>query len=86
VVSGMCTLAFFRVQGRLWCTPLGTQTGRAAAIAGTAAVGGIVISPEAGGHEDRARARGDSDTPDFEDSELDLSSLGWPAADGIDIH
>ena len=34
VVSGVCTLAFFRVQGRLWCTPLGAQAERAAAVAG----------------------------------------------------
>ena len=27
IVSGRCTLAFFRAQGRLWCTPLGTQPG-----------------------------------------------------------
>src|SRR5689334_4474729 len=25
IVSGLCTLAFFRAQGRLWCTPLGAQ-------------------------------------------------------------
>jgi len=86
VVSGVCTLAFFRVQGRLWCTPLGAQTERAAAVAGTASAGGIVISPETYGPEGRARVQGDSDTPDFQDSEADLSSLGWPAADGIDIH
>jgi hypothetical protein len=85
VVSGLCTLAFFRVQGRLWCTPLGAQAERAAAVAGTAALGGIVISPETYGSEGRPRVQGDSDTPDFQDSELDLSSLGWPAADGSDI-
>ena len=86
VVSGLCTLAFFRVQGRLWCTPLGAQTERAAAVAGSASAGAIVISPETYGPEGRARVQGDSDTPDFQDSELDLSSLGWPSADGIDIH
>jgi hypothetical protein len=87
VVSGVCTLAYFRVQGRLWCTPLGTQAGRAAAVAATAGVGGIVISPETyGPNEGRTRLDADSDAPDFEDSELDLSSLAWEtAAEGIDI-
>ena len=87
VVSGICTLAYFRAQGRLWCTPLGPQTERAAAVAAGAAVGGIVISPETyGPHEGRARLQGDSDAPEFADSELDLSTLAWETeADGIDI-
>ena len=88
VVSGVCTLAYFRAQGRLWCTPLGEQPERAAAVAATSSVGGIVISPEAyGPHEGRTQLRADSDAPDFADSELDLSSLACelPAA-AIDIH
>jgi class 3 adenylate cyclase len=87
VVSGTCTLAYFRAQGRLWCTPLGPQTERAAAVAAGAAVGGIVISPETyGPQEGRARLRGDSGAPEFADSELDLSTLAWETeADGIDI-
>lgn len=76
IVSGRCTLAFFRAQGRLWCTPLGTQPERAATVAATAALGGIVISPEtygpAEGLGDRPAAAA---TPDFQDSELDLSTL-----------
>ena len=87
VVTGVCTLAYFRVQGRLWCTPLGDQPERAAAVTATAAEGGIVISPETyGPNEGRARLRADSDAPEFEDSELDLSSLALEAAaEGIDI-
>jgi class 3 adenylate cyclase len=87
VVSGICTLAYFRVQGRLWCTPLGRHPERAAAVAMTAAVGGIVISPETyAANESRVRLDADFDAPDFEDSELDLSTLAWEtAADGIDI-
>jgi hypothetical protein len=87
VVSGVCTLAYFRVQGRLWCTPLGTQPERAAQVAASASVGGIVISPETyGPHEGRVRLQADADAPDFEDSELDLSTLAWETeADGIDI-
>lgn len=76
IVSGRCTLAFFRVQGRLWCTPLGEQPQRAAEVAATAAVGGLVISPEtygpAGGVGDRVA---EAATPGFQDSELDLSTL-----------
>lgn len=76
VVSGVCTLAYFRVQGRLWCTPLGRQTERAAHVAAGASVGGIVISPETyEPREGRARLHVDSDAPDFEHSELDLSTL-----------
>lgn len=83
VVSGRCTLAFFRSQGRLWCTPLGAQPERAAQVAATAAVGGIVISPETYGPVETVHQRDcDPATPDFQDSELDLSSLafGAPAA------
>lgn len=87
VASGVCTLAYFRVQGRLWCTPLGSQPERAATVAATALVGGIVISPETyGPNEGRDRLHADSDAPDFEDSELDLSTLAWEAeSDGVDI-
>jgi hypothetical protein len=88
VVSGPCTLAFFRAQGRLWCTPLGRQPARAAEVAGTAVAGGIAISPESFTpgevqirHSDFAETR-----PDFSDSETDLSSLAIDAEyDGIDI-
>lgn len=87
VVSGACTLAFFRVQGRLWCTPLGTQPQRAAQVAAKASPGSIVISPETyGPNEGRVRLQADADAPDFEDSELDLSTLAWETeAEGIDI-
>lgn len=87
VASGVCTLAYFRVQGRLWCTPLGSHPERAAQVAATALVGGIVISPETYRPNDgRARLHADSDAPDFEDSELDLSTLAWETeAEGIDI-
>ena len=87
VVSGVCMLAYFRVQGRLWCTPLGAQPERAAAIAGSAAVGGIVISPETyGPQEGRTPLQAEAGAPDFADSELDLSTLAWQTADdGIDI-
>lgn len=87
VVSGVCTLAYFRVQGRLWCTPLGEQPERAAAVAATSSVGGIVISPEAyGPNEGKVRLHADSDAPDFADSELDLSSLACDTpAVAIDI-
>ncbi|MCW3005209.1 MAG: adenylate cyclase-like protein [Conexibacter sp.] len=87
VVSGLCTLAFFRVQGRLWCTPLGAQPARAAEVAATAAVGGIVISPETyGANDQQSRGQAASQGPDFEDSEVDLSSLAYDTAvDGIDI-
>ena len=76
VVSGVCTLAYFRVQDRLWCTPLGSQPERAAGVAASASPGGIVISPETYGADAAgARLHGDVDTPDFADSELDLSTL-----------
>lgn len=86
VVSGTCTLAFFRAQGRLWCTPLGEQPARAAQVAATAAIGGVVISPEACGPlEIRVRSTSESEA-DFHDSELDLSSLALDiAVDGVDI-
>lgn len=87
VVSGVCTLAYFRVQGRLWCTPLGRQTERAAYVAAGASVGGIVISPETyEPHAGRVRLHVDSDAPDFEDSELDLSTLALQSEpDAVDI-
>ncbi|MBC5783575.1 hypothetical protein H8N03_11520 [Ramlibacter sp. USB13] len=87
VVSGVCTLAYFRVQGRLWCTPLGSQPERAAAVAASASVGGIVISPETyGPNEGRVRLHADADAPDFEDSELDLSTLALHSeATAVDI-
>lgn len=88
VVSGTCTLAFFRAQGRLWCTPLGAQPARAAQVAAGAAPGGIVISPETyepSGLSVRVRSD-DRAAVDFRDSEVDLSSLATDAAiDGVDI-
>jgi hypothetical protein len=76
VVSGLCTLAYFRAHGRLWCTPLGPQPARACVVAATAAVGGIVISPEAYGYEEiDTRPAGLEPDIDFQDSERDLSSL-----------
>jgi hypothetical protein len=88
VVSGPCTLAFFRAQGRLWCTPLGDQPARAAKVAATAAPGGIVISPEAyQPTELSVRLRSDlRSATDFRDSEVDLSSLALDTEiDGVDI-
>lgn len=87
VVSGVCTLAYFRAQGRLWCTPLGEQVERAVQAAGTAAAGGIVISPETyRPHEGRTRLHTDSDAPDFQDSEVDLSTLAIEVEAGaVDI-
>ena len=88
VASGYCTLAFFRAQGRLWCTPLGAQPARAAEVAASAAVGGIVISPETYDPTDLSvRLRVESrPTLDFRDSEVDLSTLALDAAiDGVDI-
>lgn len=77
VVSGPCTLAFFRAQGRLWCTPLGVQPARAAKVAASAPLGGIVISPEtyAPGPRDAERAS----TTGFQDSETDLTTLACAA-------
>lgn len=88
VVSGTCTLAFFRAQGRLWCTPLGRQPQRAAEVAASALVGGIVIAPEGmEPGEIHLRPRDfEATRPDFLDSETDLSSLALDAEyDGIDI-
>jgi len=88
IVSGLCTLAFFRAQGRLWCTPLGRQPARAAEIAASAAPGGIVISPESfAPGEIHVRQRDFVETrPGFLDSEHDLSSLALDAEyEGIDI-
>ena len=80
VVSGRCTLAFFRAQGRLWCTPLGLQPERAAHVAASAPLGGIVISPETYGPTEEAFV--DSEAPSgFHDSEMDLSSLAHAGAD-----
>lgn len=89
VVTGACTLAFFRAQGRLWCTPLGPLPARAAEVAGSATVGGVVISPDrfAQGGEVHIRQSDFADTQaDFLDSEPDLASLAIEAEyDGIDI-
>jgi hypothetical protein len=87
VISGVCTLAFFRAQGRLWCTPLGSQPARAAEVAATAVLGGIVVSPEAYGYDDAdTRPAGLEFGAEFQDSERDLSSLAadQPAVD-IDV-
>lgn len=77
VASGPCMLAFFRAQGRLWCTPLGAQPARAAEMAASAKPGGIAISPETyDPAERRARLRAATrGEVDFRDSEVDLSSL-----------
>ena len=88
VVSGPCTLAFFRAQGRLWCTPLGRQPARAAEVASTAPMGGIVISPETGlqGEIQVRPGTDDATRPAFLQSESDLTSLAIDAAyEGIDI-
>ena len=87
IVSGPCALAFFRAQGRLWCTPLGEQPARAAEVASTAVIGGIVVSPEAYEREDLdTRPAGLEIGADFADSERDMSSLAAdaPAVD-VDI-
>lgn len=82
VVSGRCTLAFFRAQGRLWCTPLGVQTERAAHVAASAPLGGIVISPETYGPTEEAFA--DSEAPSgFHDSEMDLTSLAQASTEAV---
>lgn len=87
VVSGLCTLAYFRAQGRLWCTPLGEQVERAVQAAGSATTGGIVVSPETYRPDDgRRRLHTDSDAPEFQDSEVDLSTLALEVeSEGIDI-
>ncbi len=73
VVSGPCTLAYFRAQDRLWCTPLGVQPARAAEVAMGAQLGGIVISPETYSSSDKAATN--PTTSEFKDSESDLSAL-----------
>jgi class 3 adenylate cyclase len=76
VVSGACTLAYFRVHGRLWCTPLGDQPERAAAAAASASPGGILISPETyQPQEESSSLYAEDDVPEFADSEVDLSTL-----------
>jgi hypothetical protein len=88
VVSGPCTLAFFRAQGRLWCTPLGSQPARAAEVAASSQAGGMVISPETHDPaERRARLRADTrGEVDFRDSEVDLSTLAAaPGLRSVDI-
>ena len=78
IVSGPCMLAFFRAQGRLWCTPLGSQPARAAEAAASAVIGGIVVSPEAYAHDEvETRPAGLDFAADFADSERDLSSLAF---------
>ncbi len=87
VVTGVCTLAYFRAQGRLWCTPLGKLPARAAEVTASASLGGIVISPETyDPNERRPRGHADASASDFEDSELDLSTLALATGpDLIDI-
>jgi hypothetical protein len=87
IVSGRCTLAFFRAQGRLWCTPLGRQPARAAEIASTAQPGGIVVWPEGlQSGEIQVRTEFAATRPAFLNSEPDLSTLAVDAEyDGIDI-
>jgi adenylate cyclase len=87
VVSGLCTLAYFRVRGRLWCTPLGEQPLRAAEVAAAAPLGGLVISPETYVPEAAHAHAHAADAPEFGDSEVDLSSLAFDtASEAIDIH
>lgn len=89
VVGGLCTLAYFRAQGRLWCTPLGRLPSRAVEVARSAAVGGIVISPETYEptlKDARRRLAATQPMPDFHDSELNLSTLAYDSAyESIDI-
>jgi hypothetical protein len=87
IVSGPCTLAYFRAQGRLWCTPLGTQPARAAEVAAAAVIGGIVVSPEAYASEDLDTRPADLESDaDFADSERDMSSLAAEArGEDVDI-
>lgn len=87
VVTGPCTLAFFRAQGRLWCTPLGAQPERAAQVAAHASPGGVVISPET---EDPSalsvRVHAAAPAVEFANSEVDLSTLAVDTPPGgIDI-
>jgi hypothetical protein len=86
VVSGACTLAYFRIHGRLWCTPLGDQPERAAAAAASAAAGGIVISPETyPPQEDRSSLYAEADVPEFAESEVDLSGLAADQGTPVDL-
>lgn len=87
IVSGLCTLAFFRAQGRLWCTPLGRQPARAAEIASTALPGGIVVSSDTyEPSEIQVRTEFAATRPGFLNSETDLSTLAVDAEyEGIDI-
>lgn len=85
IVSGPCTLAYFRAQGRLWCTPLGEQPARAANVAAAAVIGGIVVSPEAYASEDLdTRPAGLDVDADFADSERDMASLA-AGAKGVEV-
>ena len=86
VVSGACTLAYFRIHGRLWCTPLGDQPERAAAAAASATAGGIVISPETcPPQEEHSSLYAEEDVPEFAESEVDLSSLAVDEGAASDI-
>ena len=86
VVSGVCTLGYFRVQDRLWCTPLGTLPERAAIMAASASPGSVLISPEAReARSERGRLDADLDAPEFADSERDLSTLALPLPMQVDI-
>jgi len=79
IVSGPCVLAFIRAQGRLWCTPLGSQPERAARVAASAALGGMVISPET--HAPGIALRRTGAGAEFQDSEINLSGLAGPAGE-----
>ena len=81
IASGPCVLAFIRAQGRLWCTPLGFQPERAAKVAASAAVGGIVISPETQASGVAVRRAATGPASEFQDSEINLSGLATPAAE-----
>jgi class 3 adenylate cyclase len=84
VVTGPCILAFFRVQGRLWCTPLGAEPARAAQVAASANLGGVVISPETYAPVPSGSV-GDSRI-DFANSEVDLSTLSTLSFMAADHH
>ncbi|MDB5857077.1 MAG: adenylate cyclase-like protein [Ramlibacter sp.] len=81
ISSGPCVLAFIRAQGRLWCTPLGAQPERAAQVAASAAVGGIVISPETQAPGVAIRRAANAPASEFQDSEINLSGLATPAGE-----
>ena len=81
IASGPCVLAFIRAQGRLWCTPLGAQPERAAHVAAGAALGGIVISPETQTPAAPLRRAATVPASEFQDSEINLSSLATPVAE-----